>query len=39
MDNLPTDDEVRVLGCLMEKEIATPGYYPLALNGLRNGCK
>ncbi len=38
MDILLTDDEIRVLGCLMEKEMATPDYYPLTLNGLTNGC-
>ena len=30
--------EVRVLGALMEKEAATPEYYPLSLNGLVNAC-
>jgi uncharacterized protein YceH (UPF0502 family) len=30
--------EVRVLGCLLEKEITTPEYYPLSLNGLLNAC-
>ncbi len=30
--------EARVLGVLMEKEIATPDYYPLSLNALVNGC-
>ena len=30
--------EVRVLGALMEKEIATPDYYPLSLNALINAC-
>lgn len=30
--------EARVLGCLMEKEIATPEYYPLSLNALVNAC-
>ncbi|MGD9948158.1 MAG: DUF480 domain-containing protein [Desulfobulbus sp.] len=30
--------EVRVLGCLLEKELATPEYYPLSLNGLVNAC-
>lgn len=30
--------EVRVLGCLIEKEIATPDYYPLTLNALVNAC-
>src|ERR1017187_9588400 len=32
------DAEVRVLGALMEKEVATPEYYPLSLNALVNGC-
>jgi uncharacterized protein len=31
-------DEVRVLGCLLEKEITTPEYYPLTLNALVNAC-
>jgi len=30
--------EIRVLGCLMEKELATPEYYPLSLNALLNAC-
>jgi uncharacterized protein len=30
--------EARVLGCLLEKEITTPDYYPLTLNGLTNAC-
>ena len=30
--------EVRVLGALLEKEIATPEYYPLSLNALVNAC-
>jgi uncharacterized protein len=30
--------EVRVLGALVEKEIATPEYYPLSLNALVNAC-
>lgn len=33
-----TADEVRVLGCLIEKEITTPEYYPLTLNALVNAC-
>jgi hypothetical protein len=33
-----TGPAVRVLGCLMEKEMATPDYYPLSLNALVNGC-
>jgi len=30
--------EVRVLGSLVEKEMATPEYYPLTLNALVNAC-
>lgn len=30
--------EARVLGCLLEKEITTPDYYPMSLNALVNGC-
>ena len=30
--------EVRVLGCLIEKESTTPDAYPLTLNALRNAC-
>ncbi|WP_028319543.1 YceH family protein [Desulfobulbus elongatus] len=30
--------EIRVLGCLMEKELATPEYYPLSLHALVNAC-
>ncbi len=30
--------ETRVLGALMEKEAATPEYYPLSLNALVNAC-
>lgn len=33
-----TDIEVRVLGCLIEKELATPEYYPLTLNSLTTAC-
>jgi len=33
-----TDHEVRLLGCLLEKEMATPDYYPLTLNALINAC-
>ncbi|MEA3546084.1 MAG: YceH family protein [Thermodesulfobacteriota bacterium] len=32
------DVEIRVLGCLLEKEMATPDLYPLSLNALKNGC-
>jgi uncharacterized protein YceH (UPF0502 family) len=30
--------EARVLGCLIEKELATPDIYPLSLNALVNAC-
>jgi uncharacterized protein YceH (UPF0502 family) len=30
--------EARILGSLLEKEITTPEYYPLSLNGLVNAC-
>lgn len=30
--------EVRVLGCLVEKEATTPGAYPMTRNALRNAC-
>lgn len=30
--------EARVLGCLVEKELTTPEYYPLSLNALTNAC-
>ena len=33
-----TRTEARVLGCLMEKDLATPEYYPLTLNALTNAC-
>lgn len=33
-----TPVEARVLGCLVEKELATPEYYPLTLNALVNAC-
>jgi uncharacterized protein YceH (UPF0502 family) len=36
MDLLPT--EVRVLGCLLEKQRTTPDAYPLSLNALRLAC-
>ena len=38
MDLLLHPVEVRVLGALMEKEIATPEYYPMSLNALVNAC-
>lgn len=30
--------EMRVLGCLIEKDLATPEYYPLTLNALTAAC-
>lgn len=30
--------EVRILGCLIEKELTLPDYYPLTLNSLVNAC-
>ncbi len=31
-------NEVRVIGCLMEKSVVTPEQYPLSLNALVNAC-
>src|ERR1700720_518348 len=33
-----TENEVRVLGSLIEKDITTPEYYPLSLNAVVNAC-
>ena len=33
-----TANEARVIGCLIEKQIATPDQYPLSLNALTNAC-
>jgi uncharacterized protein len=33
-----TTVEARVLGCLIEKDLTTPEYYPLSLNALLNAC-
>jgi uncharacterized protein YceH (UPF0502 family) len=33
-----TAHEARVIGCLIEKQIATPDQYPLSLNALTNAC-
>src|SRR5580704_14317987 len=38
MDIKLTENEVRVLGALIEKDITTPEYYPLSLNALLNAC-
>ena len=37
MDDL-SPEEVRVLGCLLEKQRTTPDTYPLSLNALRAAC-
>ena len=34
----PDDTEIRVLGCLIEKQKTTPDQYPLTLNSLRLSC-
>ena len=33
-----TDNEARVIGCLIEKSVVTPDQYPLTLNALTNAC-
>lgn len=33
-----TPHEIRIIGCLIEKEITTPEQYPLSLNALTNAC-
>jgi hypothetical protein len=33
-----TPNETRVIGCLIEKQIATPDQYPLSVNALVNAC-
>lgn len=38
METNLNDIETRVLGCLVEKEMTTPEYYPLSLNALTNAC-
>ena len=37
-DPLLTAEEARVLGCLLEKEMTTPDYYPLTSNSLIAAC-
>jgi len=34
----PNEVEIRVLGCLLEKQRATPDHYPITLNSLRLAC-
>lgn len=36
-DNL-NDEQLRVIGCLLEKEVTTPDHYPLSINALTNAC-
>ena len=38
MDWNLSPEELRVLGCLVEKEATTPEQYPLSVNALRNAC-
>ena len=38
MDIILSEVEARVLGCLVEKDITTPEYYPLSLNALVHAC-
>ena len=38
METILNEIEVRILGCLIEKEMTTPEYYPLTLNALTNAC-
>jgi len=33
-----SDNEARVIGCLIEKSVITPDQYPLTLNALTNAC-
>lgn len=38
MEPILSDIEARILGCLVEKQITTPEYYPLTLNALTLAC-
>ncbi len=38
METVLSENEARILGCLIEKELTTPDYYPLSLNALTNAC-
>lgn len=40
MSDIPriSPEEARILGCLIEKQITTPEYYPLTLNALVLAC-
>lgn len=37
-DFSPSPEELRIIGCLMEKAVTTPDQYPLTLNALTNAC-
>jgi hypothetical protein len=38
METILNEVEIRILGCLIEKEMTTPDYYPLTLNSLTTAC-
>ncbi len=38
METVLNETEIRILGCLIEKEMTTPDHYPLSLNALVNAC-
>lgn len=38
IEGMLSEHEARVLGCLMEKQMTTPDYYPLTLNALTAAC-
>jgi uncharacterized protein YceH (UPF0502 family) len=38
MNIVLSNEEARVLGSLIEKELSTPDYYPLSVNALTNAC-
>jgi len=38
VEEMLSEHEARVLGCLMEKQMTTPDYYPLTLNALTAAC-
>ncbi len=38
MQQILSEQEVRVVGCLIEKSIVTPEQYPMTLNALTNAC-
>jgi len=38
VEGMLSEHEARILGCLMEKQMTTPDYYPLTLNALTAAC-